>query len=756
MSEKGKFVKSGFFASGSRPIHRKRIVIIMTVAVVLFMVLAVRVAWHQIVRGEELSRAALEQQTSDNTVRAKRGKIYDRNYKVLASNTSVETISITPKNLRDSIEKNGMSVKTVAEDIASMLDLNGEDVEKKINKESSFEYIKKKTDKDEADTLRNYIEEKKLSGISFVEDVKRYYPYNNLASHVIGFVGDDNQGLEGIESVYDDKLSGIPGRVVSTRDVAGIESGNDYESYIEAQDGSSVVLTIDETIQSYVEKYLEQARISNKLEEGAAAIVMDVKTGEVLAMATKPDYDLNAPFEITEAIEDKYPGIEKELESLSGMDYITRFNEVIQTVRRNKAVVDSYEPGSTFKAVVAASAIETGACTLEDTFNCGGSLQVGTDLIHCANRSGHGHQTFAQAVQNSCNPAFIQIGQKLGRSQFLKSVKGFGFFEETGIELPGETAGVGFSESNFAEIDLATSSFGQSITVTPLQMITAVSAIANGGTLYKPHLVKEVVNSENIVIEKNEPEVVRQVISEETSKTMCSILESVVSEGGGKNAYLAGYRIAGKTGTSEKIPRGNGKYIASFIGFAPADDPQVACLVILDQPASGMTYYGGTIAAPVVKNILEETLRYLEVEPKYSEDEKSYVETEVPDVTGKTTEEAKKILEAAGFEIRVKGSGNMITDQIPKAHTKLTAKSTVVVYPDGKTSSRDITIPNVKNMGAADASAAIINAGLNVRIKGVSGTGGAVCSEQSPAAGTIVEPGTVVTLDFSYTEIGAD
>ena len=740
----------------NRLIHRRRAKLLVFAAICAFVLLVFRTAWIQIIDGEKLSRAALEQQTSDTTVRAKRGKIYDRNYRVMASNVTVETISISPKVVRETAKQKNISVKTISEDMAEILSLDEEDIENKINKESGFEYIKKKVEKDEADKLREYIESRELSGINFVEDVKRYYPYNNLASHVIGFVGDDNQGLEGIESVYDNSLSGIPGRVVTTRYSAGIESNSGYESYIEAEDGNSVVLTIDEVIQSYTEKYLEQARTSNKLEEGAAAIVMDVNTGEVLAMATKPDYDLNKPFEITSAIEEKNPGIAEELKSLEGLDYITRFNEVIQTVRRNKAVVDSYEPGSTFKAVVAASSLETGACTLNDTFTCGGSVQIGTDLIHCANRSGHGHQTFAEAVQNSCNPAFIAIGQKIGGQQFLKSMRAFGFFEETGIELPGETAGIGFAEADFKEIDLAISSFGQSITVTPLQMITAVSAVANGGTLYKPHLVKEIVNSDNIVIEKKQPEVVRQVISEETSKTMCSILESVVSQGGGKNAYLAGYRIAGKTGTAEKYPRGNQKYIASCIAFAPADDPKVACLVILDQPEIGMPYYGGTIAAPVVKNILEETLRYLDVEPKYNEDEKKYVEVEVPDVSGKTGEEARRLLSEAGFNIRIKGSGNVITDQIPKAHTRLTAGSTVVAYYEGTDVSRDIVVPDVKGQGAADASSQIISAGLNARIKGVSGTGWVTCSGQSPAAGTIVEPGTVVTLDFTYSEVGPD
>ncbi len=734
----------------SRLQQNKRIARILVAFLICLGVLILRTAMIQIIDGEELSRKALEQQTSDNTVSAKRGKIFDRNYKILAANASVETISIAPLEFRDSIEKSKITTSKVAEDFAKILDLDKDTVKRKIDKESSFEYIKKKVEKDSADELRKYLEENELSGVSFVEDVKRVYPYNNLASHVIGFVGNDNQGLEGVESIYDDELSGVPGRVVTTRQSTGLDSGSSYESYIEAQDGYSVVLTIDEVIQGYVEKHLENARVANKLEEGAAAIVMDVKTGEILAMSSKPDYDLNEPFAITLPIRQKYDGIDKELKKLEGKEYNERFNEVIQLVRRNKAVVDSYEPGSTFKAVVASVGLENGAVALTDHYNCSGSMKVLTENIHCANRSGHGKQTFAEAVCNSCNPAFIQMGQKIGKEAFLEGARAFGFFEETGIELPGETAGVGFALNKFTEVDLATSSFGQSITVTPLQMITAVSAIANGGTLYKPHIIKEIINSDNIIVDENEPEKVRQVVSEETSKVMCEVLESVVSEGGGKNAYLAGYRVAGKTGTSEKLPRGNGKYIASFLSFAPADDPRVACLVILDQPPVGMAYYGGTIAAPVVKNIMEETLQYLEVEPMYSQEEEKFVDIEVPDLSGKSKQEAAKVLSEVGFSIRYKGNGEVITDQIPKAYTRLSPGSNVVVYMNDTKAERTITIPSVVGESASVASSILIGEGLNVKIRGIPGEGGAVCSSQSPEAGTIVEPGTVVTVDFKY------
>lgn len=730
-------------------IYNKRARVVILWALAILTLLAIRVAWIQIVRGEQLSRDALEQQTSDNTVSAKRGQILDRNYRVLASNVSVETISITPANLRESIKKEKLSVGYVAESIANILSIDGKVVEGKINKNSSFEYLQKKVDKDVADNLRAYVTEQGLSGVNFVEDVKRYYPYNNLASHVIGFVGSDNQGLEGIESIYDDELSGVPGRVVTTQKTAGLDTGSDYESYIEAQDGSSVVLTIDEVIQGYVEKHLEQARIDNKIEKGVAAIVMDVNSGEILAMSSKPDYDLNEPFAITDAIKNEYEGIEEELKELEGTEYNERLSEVIQLVRRNKAVVDSYEPGSTFKAMVASLGLETGSVTMDSTFSCSGSQQVLTERIHCSNRNGHGSETFAQAVQNSCNPAFIQMGQKIGKERFLEGLRAFGFFQTTGIELPGETAGIGFTLGNFTDVDLATSSFGQSITVTPLQMITAISAVANGGKLYKPHLIKEIIDSNNTVIESKKPELVRQVISKETSEKMCGVLESVVSLGGGKNAYLAGYRIAGKTGTSEKIPRGNGKYIASFISFAPADNPKIACLVILDQPAPGMAYYGGTIAAPVVKNIMEETLRYIEVEPKYNETEKEYVDIEVPDISGKSRAEATSIMEKAGFKIRIKGDAETVTDQIPKAHTMLAANSTIVAYM-GNSAERTVTVPDVIGETAANAASWLGGVGLNARIRGVPGAGGAICESQSPAAGTIVEPGTVVTLDFKY------
>lgn len=729
-----------------------RLFIILCAFTLAFVMLIFRVGWIQIVRGNDLSRQALDQQTSDNTVSAKRGNIYDTNYKILAANATVETISITPDVIRKSIDKKSRTIDEVSEKFAELLGMEKDVVKDKISKKVNSETLKKKVDKTVADSMREYINSVGISGIVFTEDVKRYYPYNNFAAQVIGFCGTDNQGLEGVESIYDDELSGVPGRVVSAQNSTGLEGNNGYENYIAAQDGNSVVLTIDETIQSYVQKNLQAASVDNKLKEGAAAIVMNVKTGEILAMCTEPDYDLNAPFEITESIQERYPGIDEELENLNGVEYNNRLGEVMQSVRRNRAVVDSYEPGSTFKSVVASIALDTNACSLADTFSCGGAYTVADRRIKCANKNGHGHQTFSQAVQNSCNPAFIQIGQKMGKDIFLTGLDAFGFFQKTGIEMPGETTGFGFSKDNMTEVDLATSAFGQSITVTPLQMVAAVSAVANGGTLLKPYLVKQIVNSDMGIVESTQPEVVRQVISQQTSKQMCEILESVVSQGGGKNAYLAGYRIAGKTGTSEKIPRGNSKYIASFVGFAPAEDPQVVCLVILDEP-NGSSYYGGTIAAPVVRDILGETLQYLGVEPRYTSDEEEYIDLEVPDVTGMTKSEAGISIDESGFKVKISGDGDIIVDQIPKPHTKTSHGSTVVIYTEGQKTARTTVVPSVIGQTPATANTTLTNDGLNAKIKGVSKSGkNATCIGQSPVEGTMVEPGTVVTLNFRYDE----
>lgn len=736
---------------GSSVKQKKRIIVVMSIVILCFFLLILRIAYLQIFKGEELTIAAREQQTVDSVITPERGKILDRNHKILASNMTVETLSISPADVRKNTKQ---TPEEIAEEISEIFGTDEDVILDRINSNTNFQYIKKKVLKSEADKFREYINKYNLSGFRFTEDTKRYYPYGNFASHVIGFVGSDNQGLEGVESVYDDVLSGVPGRIVTADRVSGMEIPENYEQYVAAEDGNSVVLTIDETIQHFAEKHLENARIEHSLEEGAATIVMDVNTGEILAMATKPDYDLNEPFAITEAVEERYPEIKEELEDLEGNEYNAKVTEVTQFLRRNKAVVDSYEPGSTFKIAVAAMALEEQTSSLSDHFYCGGSIKVADRNISCANRNGHGDQTFQQAVQNSCNPAFIQIGAKVGAKNFVKYLKGFGFLKKTGIELPGEQSGIFHAEENFKEIDLATSSFGQSFNVTPLQMISMASAVANGGNLMKPHLIKQIVDKNMNVVKDIPPVKVRQIVSKQTSDTMRTILESVVSEGGGKNAYLAGYRIAGKTGTSEKQPRGNGKYVASFIGFAPADNPQVACLVILDQPPVGNTYYGGLIAAPVVKNILDETLQYLNVEPEYTQEEMQFVDILVPDVVGRAPDKAKQAIEKAGFNVIIYGNGDKITAQMPKANNKISRNSNVILYTEENQKKQSVPVPDVRGMTPSAANKTLTDAGLNVKIKGVSNTAGtAICSGQLPVAGSAVEAGTVITLNFSYAEV---
>ncbi|MBE7063897.1 MAG: PASTA domain-containing protein [Ruminococcaceae bacterium] len=520
----------------------------------------------------------------------------------------------------------------------------------------------------------------------------------------------------------------------------------EYEQYMDPVQGADLVLTIDETIQHFVEKHLETAVAETSVQQGAAAIVMNPKTGEILAMAAKPDYDLNAPMTLTDET------VLAELEALEGEEYTQKYTEKLNSLWRNKAVVDTYEPGSTFKSIVAAAALEENLVSLDEGFNCGGSRTVSGTVINCHDRDGHGHQSFVQGVQNSCNPVFMEIGARLGWKNFLKYYKSFGFGETTGFELPGEAEGIFFTEENMHDLELATSSFGQGFTVTPLQMITAMSAIANGGYLMKPYIVKQINDEEGNVVEVTEPEVVRQVISEETSRNMRTILEGVVSEGGGKNAYVKGYRVAGKTGTSEKQPRGNQKYVASFLGFAPADDPQVACIVILDEPVGD--YYGSMIAAPVVGRIMEDTLRYLGIERQYSEAEEAEIDVNMPDITGKTTAEAAEVLIGAGLRYHVVGEeGAAVKSQMPRAGTAVRKDSVCILYT-GEVEEEKVIVPDILGFSVADANTALANSDLNIMLRGTGrlhAEGILRSVSQEPAAGTEVAKGTVVQVEFRYT-----
>jgi len=720
---------------------KRRILVLLCFYTILSIALIVRTGWIQIHDAEKLQKEAIEQQTRDRIINSKRGTIYDRNGKPLAISASVETVSVTPNEI-----KKAGNAEEVAAKLSEILGLKYEDVYKKITKNSYYEIIKRKIEKKEADEIRKL----NFKGVKLDEDTKRYYPYGDFASHVIGFTGTDNQGLNGIEILYDKYLKGLPGRIVSAKDAIGTDMPYKYERYENPQDGANLILTLDEVIQHFVEKHLETAVIENKIGNGAAAIVMDPKTGDILAMAVEPDFDLNNPFEIQD------PAVRQELESLNGDEYKEKYNLELQKMWRNKAVVDTYEPGSTFKIITSAIALEENVVRLDDIFTCTGVKRVSVHNIRCWKAGGHGTLTFVQGVQNSCNPVFMEVGARIGADPFFRYVKAFGFRDKTGIDLPGEAVGAFHQLKDFKEVQIATTSFGQSFTVTPLQMITAVCAVANDGVLMKPRVVKQMTDQEGNIIKSFEPEIVRQVISKETSSTLRSILESVVSEGTGGNAYIKGYRVAGKTGTSEKLPRGSGKNIASFVGFAPADDPRVACLVMLDEP-NGDQYFGGVIAAPVVGKILDDTLRYLGVEPVYTDEELMTMDVVVPEVRNLELKQAQEAIKSANLNYKVVGTGNTITDQTPKPGAKITEKSTVILYTQGETPAENVIVPDVSNKSVLEANQILTNAGLNMRIAGGGSmdakSGSTAVVKQEPAAGTAVSPGTVVTVEFRYLDV---
>jgi len=715
---------------------KKRMVILYGLLLAAMAVLLLRTGYLQIIKGPSLKQAAIEQQTRDSIVSSKRGTIYDRNMKVLAQSASTNMVCVVPVTI-----KAGKNAEEVARALSEILELDYDTVYAKTQKNSYYEIVKRRVEAEQVEEIRAL----GLPGIRLDDDTKRYYPNGSLASHVIGFTGDDNQGLWGLESVYDDVLKGRAGRIITAKSANGSDMPYEYEQYMDPVQGSDLVLTIDETIQHFVEKHLETAVAETGVQQGAAAIVMNPKTGEILAMATKPDYDLNQPMTLTNS------AVLESLEALEGEEYGKQYTAELNKLWRNKAVVDTYEPGSTFKAVVAATALEENLVSINDSFYCGGSKTVSGVSINCHKTQGHGAQTFEQGVHNSCNPVFMEIGARIGAEKFRKYYKSFGFGETTGFELPGEAEGIFFTEERFRELELATSSFGQGFNVTPLQMITAMSALANGGYLMKPYIVKQINDENGNAVKVTEPTVVRQVVSAETSRTMCDVLEGVVSVGGGKNAYVKGYRVAGKTGTSEKQPRGNGKYVASFLGFAPADDPQLACIVILDEPVG--EYYGSLIAAPVVGRIMEDSLRYMGVERQYSEGEQADADINMPDVTGKTADEAAKILVSAGLKYHVVGNTeDKVESQMPRAGTAVRRDAICVLYAGGAEEEK-VVVPDVVGLSVSEVNAGLANSNLNFMLRGtgkLNAEGVLRAMRQEPAAGSEVPQGTVVQVEFRY------
>lgn len=794
---------------------KKREKWIFAVFFVCLALLIVRLCYWQILRGGEMTAAVEEQQNRKVTVAAPRGSIYDRNGKALAESATVSTLICNPQE----VKKNG-DADVIAEKLSVILNMDYEKIHSLLDKTNRYQVIKKRLTLEETEQIKelkantegNKEIAEAFSGISFEEDSKRYYSFN-VAPHILGFTGYDNNGLQGIELTFDDELSGKAGGVLNLQTAGGTVEGDiDYEEYQNASKGADVVLTIDETIQHFLEKHLENAVSEYELKEGAAGIIMNPKTGEILAMASKPDFDLNNPndtslfeknavmFEFKSKTldrvvtskenellaagegssikveESKKDEDEEETKSkkkddeedteedgdevketavgyLTSEQLDTLYSERTAALRnkmwRNKAISDAYEPGSTFKIITAAAALEEGAVNLDTPFVCTGSKQIGKYKISCHKTGGHGAQSFFEGVMHSCNPVFMETGLKLGGDKFMEYFNAFGLTSKTGIELIGEANSIYYKNKKLSDTDIATSSFGQGFNITPIQLITAVSAVVNGGNLMKPQIVKEIRNDKGIM-KSYQPEVVNKVISEETSKTMREILEQVVSnpQGTGRNAYIEGYRIGGKTGTSEKGDRSDkSKRIASFIGFAPADDPEIVCLVVLDEPQVA-NKFGGTIAAPLAGEIIEDTLEYLGVERTYETEPSKTKET--PDVRGITVEDAKEELENAGLSVRVSGKGLNVTEQLPKPGVMLTEGSVVILYTEDSYSEGTVTVPDVHGLTPDQARAVIKRANLNFEAIGAgqNTASGAYAVKQSVEAGTEVAPATVIGVEF--------
>ena len=633
---------------------KKKMRNVLFISFLIIICLIVRIGYIQLIQGKELSELAYQQQTLDRRINPKRGTIYDATGKnILAVSSTVETITVNPTNISNE------NKEKVSKALSDIFELDYETVLKKVKKRSSIETIVSKVEKDKTDELRRWMEQNGITtGINIDEDTKRYYPYNNLASQVIGFCGSDNQGLDGIEAKYEETLKGEQGAIQKHTDAKGGEIGEEGENYISAVDGNDIVLTIDATIQSVVEKYLEEACIDNVCTDGGSVIVMNPQNGDILAMANYPSYNLNEPYEpYTEDLKNTWEILEQQEKTT-----------YLQAVWRNKAIADTYEPGSVFKLITASSALEEGITDTdnEGEFACTGGIEVAGVRIKCWRYyRPHGSESLRQALMNSCNPVFIGLGQKLGVDKYYEYLEKFKLLQKTGIDLPGEAGSIFLAKEKAGPVELATISFGQRFEITPIQLATAVSSIANGGTSVSPRIVKQIINSQTKEVTDIPVKTNGTVISKETSEKVLSMMESVVSEGTGKNAKVAGYRIGGKTGTSEDGVNTN-KYVTSFCGVAPIDNPQVVVLVTLYNPTGEGGHQGGGVAAPVGGQIFSEILPYLEVNKNVIEGEEETVnQIQVPDITGKTIKEAEEILEQSNLKIRIKDE----TDNIDKENT---------------------------------------------------------------------------------------
>lgn len=722
----------------------KRLLILTTLFTFLLSTLVIRIGWLQFVQGSALKEAATKQQTTSRIISPNRGAIYDSTGKPIAISAAVDTVTINPSRfiIDDDEEKTRALQEKVSKAFSEIFELDYNEVYSKVTSTNSVQTIVKKVEEDKIDKLKEWMKNNEVyAGINIDTDTKRYYYYNNLASNLIGFCGNDNQGLSGIEYYWNSTLTGTPGKITTSQDAAQDIISNDNENYIAPQNGSNITLTLDINIQTIAEKYLKQAVIENECKRGGNIIIMDPSTGDILAMASYPDYDLNSPFTPNSTLS-------KTWDSLSASARST----ALQEMWKNPAVSNTYEPGSVFKVLISAIALEENLIDTDtpNTFSCSGEQNIYGTIIKCAKKTGHGYQSLREALEHSCNPAFMQLGSKIGKDILYKYFEAFGLFDKTGIATAGEAVGTFHDLDKVGPVELATISFGQRFTITPLQMITSVCAIANDGVLMQPRIVKSVENTDTKTVTTIEPKEIRQVVSSQTAEKVRSMMESVVVEGGGRYGQVAGYNIGGKTGTSEAAP-GKEKEdgtVASFLAIAPVENTKVAVLLTLYHPIESNNY-GGQIAAPVVAQVLSEVLPYLEIPSNDTtitttptDSYNSLQTSPLPDVQNKTVAQAQKILEDAGFTCSTtSASDSIVSEQVPKPGTKLLKGSIVKLYTSSNSDRTSVEVPSVKGLTATKAKNALLNKNLNVNIVG----SGKVVS-QDPIAGTNVEEGTVVTI----------
>lgn len=727
-------------------LRQRTAILILLILVLGFGAAVLRLTYLTTIQSSELQESAVDLQLADTTVSAKRGTIYDANGNVLAESASVWQVVMSPVNF-----KNDKQRQAAAKGLSEIFDLEYNDVLDDTKQQSHYVVVKRRIESDEREKVLELIDTLKkdysCSGvIQLLDDYKRYYPKNSLASSVIGFTGSDDQGLEGIEYEYDSYLSGTPGRIITAQNARGTDMPFRYEQNVESEDGNNVYLTIDETIQSICEKYMQKGVEDNNVLNKGVCIAMDVNTGAILAMVTTDGYDLNNPYELS--AKDK-----KKIKSTPKKKQAEAESAALSNMWRNKAVADTYMPGSVFKMCVASAALEENLVNEKTSFTCTGSISVEGETIHCSNISGHGTQNFVEVISNSCNPAFIQIGQMLGAGKFRQYYQGFGFSDKTGIDLPGEAEDSFWKEGKMGGVDLAVASFGQNFTITPIQMITACAAVSNGGYVVQPHVVSKITDSKGNVIKTVDKKVKRQVISDDTSKKMNEYLEYNTERQGAAAGYISGYKVAGKTGTTEK--RGVTKvessfsedYISSFCGYAPADDPQIAMLVFFDTP-DGDAYYGSQVSSPVFINIMSEVLPYLDVKTSYTDEELGYVDASAGDYTGVSVDEAKTAVEADGFTATVKGNGSTVISQIPTVSSGLQKGGSIVLYTDSDSQSETVSVPSLIGLSPDEVNDVASAYGLNVSFSGATTSSG-TSSSQNIEAGTSVSPGTVITVSFA-------